>query len=229
MNRVLLILVALLLSFNVASAATFGPASPSGDGGDFTFGLGYHPYDARLDNGLKMDQDTAYAQLGYNFTNNIGMYVIGGGADTRFKTTGFDDGYRPFGGMGFKALLTGDSKPLGIGFFGQGLYFAPSEVENPAANSKTTLVDHFQVDGGLLLQVEWDNGILYGGPIGYLHALTSETETNGSLTAEDELEEKDNIGSVLGVNWRAGQDMFVELELQNKTKLTGAVNILIRF
>lgn len=229
MIRHLLPLIFLALTINTAWGAVFGPASPSGEAGNVTIGAGYHPFSADLENNIELDQSQYYAQLGVNFTNNVGMYVLGGGTDSTLKNPTFEDGDRPFGGLGFKALLTGDSEPFGIGFFAQGLYFGDSEEENSATATTVTLTEHFQANGGLVIQAEWDGGIIYGGPIGFLHSMTAETEVGGLLTSEVDIEEDGNIGGFLGVNWRAGEDVFFEIEVQKKTKLTGGANILVRF
>jgi hypothetical protein len=212
MKRVLVLTVVLMLSCSSAALATglFGPAQPQGKAGTVSLGPGFLAYTGEWDGDTKAEQIQAYAQLGVSLTDNFELYLQGGAADLQGDS--FDEGYVPFGSLGFK-LLFSDNKPVNIGLFAQGSYFADYEV-----SSSQNLTKNWEADGGLVLQTELEGAILYGGPIFF--ARQGDVE-NSSAGTTGTYEEQGNFGGFLGIRWPLKSGINIDVEAQYKTEFSG--------
>lgn len=219
MKSVLILAVVLMLSCSSAALATglFGPAQPQGKGGTVSLGPAFLVYTGKWNNDQKAEQNQIYAQLGVSLTDNFEIYLQGGGADLQLQT--FDEGYRPFGTLGFKILFS-HSRPVNVGFFAQGSYFDDFEGAgiDPLTGTAGTLTftKNWEANGGLVLQTVLEGATLYGGPIFY--AREGEAEI-GTTTVD--FEEEGNFGGFLGTRWPLKTGINIDLEAQYKTEFSG--------
>jgi hypothetical protein len=233
MKSVLLAVCVLLLVQSLAFAGLLGPAQPTGKKGEFSFGPGLVVYSGELDNDLDFQQTQVYAQLGYALTDKAEIYLQGGAADLTvddlFGSDDFEDGFRPFGAFGFKALLT-DRKPLGIGVFAQGTIFSDYDDQRAVGGipTKVEFTSAFEVVGGVVLQSVLDGAILYGGP--YFFTREGDVDfTIGPLQGSGSFEEDGNLGAFIGMRWPLRNGINVDLEGHLRTDFSIGADILYNF
>lgn len=233
MKRILLAVCGLLLAQGVAFAGLFGPAQSSAGKGGATFGPGIVVYSGELDDDTDFQQTQAYLQLGYAFSEKVEIYLQGGGAnisiDDVFDDDDFEDGFRPFGAIGVKALLI-DRKPLGVGLFAQGTIFSDYDDEGTVggAPAKVELTKGYEAVGGIVLQSVLDGAILYGGP--YFFAREGDVEvTAGGLKATGSYEEDSNFGGFIGMRWPLRNGINIDLEGHVRTGFSIGADILFKF
>jgi hypothetical protein len=217
MKRVLVLTVALVLSCSTSTLAAglFGPAQPQGKTGTISLGPGFLVYTGEWDGDTKAEQTQAYTQLGVSLTDNFEIYLQGGAADLQLEA--FDEGYVPFGSLGFK-LLFSDSKPVNIGFFAQGSYFADYEGPGFAGGPELTFTKNWEANGGLVLQTVLEGAILYGGPIFYARQGDVEITTTNTTSS---YEEQGNFGGFVGIRWPIKSGINIDIEAQYKTNFSG--------
>jgi len=225
MKRVLLAVCVFLLAQGVAFAGLFGPAQATGKKGQFSFGPGLVSYSGELDNSIDFQQTQAYLQLGYALSDKAEIYLQGGAADFNvedvFVNDDFEDGFRPFGAIGFKALLI-DRKPIGIGVFAQGTLFSDYDDENNF--TKVELTGMYEVAGGVVFQSVLDGAILYGGPYFFMREGDFEIgNVSGSF------EEDSNFGGFIGMRWPLRNGINIDLEGHVRTGLSIGADILYNF
>jgi hypothetical protein len=233
MKSFLLAVCGLLLAQGLAFAGLFGPAQSTGEKGEFSFGPGVVLYSGELDNNSDFQQAQAYVQLGYALTRSLEVYVQGGAADLTvedlFDRDDFEDGFRPFGAVGFKSLLM-DRKPLGIGVFAQGTVFSDYDDLGTVGGipTKVELSSAFELVGGVVLQSALDGAILYGGP--YFYTREGDVDvTIGALQASGSFEEDGNLGVFLGMRWPLRNGINVDLEGHLRTGVSIGADILYSF
>lgn len=229
MKRVLLAACGLLLAQGVAFAGLFGPAQATGKKGEFSFGPAIVVYSGELDNSTDFQQTQAYVQLGYALTDKAEIYLQGGAADFTvenvFDDDDFEDGFRPFGAVGFKALLI-DRKPLGIGIFAQGTLFSDYEDKDflGGNDTKVELTSMYEVAGGIVLQSILDGAILYGGPYFFMREGDFEIATDSGSFEEDS-----NFGGFIGMRWPLRNGINIDLEGHVRTGVSIGADILYNF
>lgn len=218
MKKVLILTVVLMLSCSSAALATglFGPAQPQGKAGTVSLGPGLLAYTGEWNGDSKAEQIQAYAQLGFSLTDNFEIYLQGGAADLQVES--FDEGYRPFGTLGFKLLFT-DSKPVNVGFFAQGSYFDDYKGSG-SSNQSLTFTKNWEADGGLVLQTMIEGALLYGGPFFYAREGDVDVE-NATINTSSSYEEQGNFGGFLGIRWPLKSGINIDIEAQYKTEFSG--------
>lgn len=231
MKKNLAMAAVFLLCFSSGSiAGQFGPAQPGMKQGQFSLGPGFFGYKGELDGDAKSSQMQAYAQAGLGITDNLEIYGQIGAADLTvekvFDGSDFEDGFRPFGAVGFRALLT-DRKPIGMGIFAQGSYFDTFEDKGTFRGAAGTTVEFdqsFELSGGIALQTMIEGALLYGGPFFY----TREGDVKISGVGTSSVEEQGNFGGFLGIRWPLLEGVNFELEGQVKTKasLGGSIQFI---
>jgi hypothetical protein len=233
MKSVLLAVCGLLLAQGLAFAGLLGPAQSTAKKGGFSFGPGLVVYSGELDNDTDYQQTQAYAQLGYALSDKFEIYLQGGAADLSvddaFDSDDFEDGFRPFGAVGFKALLI-DRKPLGIGIFAQGTFFSDYDDQGlfEGIPSKVELTGMYEVAGGVVLQSVLDGAILYGGP--YFFTREGDFDvTVGSLKSSGSFEEDNNFGGFIGMRWPLRNGINVDLEGHVRTGFSIGADLLYNF
>jgi len=233
MKSFLLAVCGLLLANGLAFAGLFGPAQSTGQKGEFSFGPGLVVYSGELDDGFDFQQAQAYVQLGYALTRNVEVYVQGGAADLTvediFARDDFEDGFRPFGAVGCKALLV-DHKSLGIGAFAQGTIFSDYDDQGTIGGvpTKVELTKSFEVVGGVVLQSVLDGAILYGGP--YFYTREGDVDvTVGSLKSSGSFEEDGNFGGFVGMRWPLRNGINIDLEGHVRTGVSIGADVLFNF
>lgn len=233
MKSVLLAVCVLLLVQSLAFAGLLGPAQPTGKKGEFSFGPGLVVYSGELDNDLDFQQTQVYAQLGYALTDKAEIYLQGGAADLTvddlFGSDDFEDGFRPFGALGFKALLA-DRKPLGIGLFAQGTIFSDYDDQRSVGGipTKVEFTSAFEVVGGVVLQSVLEGAILYGGP--YFFTREGDVDfTIGPLKGSGSFEEDGNLGAFIGMRWPLRNGINVDLEGHLRTDFSIGADLLYNF
>jgi hypothetical protein len=233
MKSVLLVVCGLLLAQSLAFAGLLGPAQTTGKSGEFSFGPGLVLYSGELDNDLDFQQTQVYAQLSYALTDKVEIYLQGGAADLTvedlFVNNDFEDGFRPFGALGFKALLA-DRKPLGIGVFAQGTFFSDYDDQRLVVGipTKVEFASAFEVVGGVVLQSVLDGAILYGGP--YFFAREGDVDvTIGTLQGSGSFEEDGNLGAFIGMRWPLRNGINVDLEGHLRTDFSIGADLLFNF
>lgn len=221
MKKTLATALGFLLCFcSISVAGQFGPAQPGMKQGQFSLGPGLFGYKGELDGDAKASQIQAYAQAGFGITNNLEVYGQVGAADFAvekvFDGKDFEDGFRPFATLGFRALLT-DRKPIGMGIFAQGSYFDTFEDKGTFRGTAGTTVEFdrsYELSGGIALQTMIEGALLYGGPFLY----TREGDVKISGVGTSSVEEQGNFGGFLGIRWPLLEGVNFELEGQVKTK-----------
>lgn len=230
MKSFLLAVCCLLLAQGLAFAGLFGPAQATGKPGEFSFGPGIAVYSGDLDNDTDFQQTQAYLQLGYALTSNFEIYVQGGAADLTvedlFDRDDFEDGFRPFGALGFKALLI-DRKPLGIGIFAQGTLFSDYDDQGlfNGLPAEVELKGMYEVAGGVVFQSVLDGAILYGGP--YFFMREGDFDFTGQPSGS--FEEDGNFGGFIGMRWPLRNGINVDLEGHVRTDVSIGADILYNF
>lgn len=216
---VVLATVILISCSSFAFAGPFGPAQPGLKQGQFSLGPGFFSYNGELDGDVKTKQSQAYAQAGFGITNNLEIYGQVGSADLEiekvFDGQDFKDGFRPFGSIGFRALLA-DRQPIAMGIFAQGTYFDTYEDKgtfNGIAGTKVEFDQTYEISGGIALQTMIEGAVLYGGP--FFYTRESDVIIGG---VSDTVEEQGNFGGFLGIRWPLQNRVNIELEGQVKTK-----------
>jgi hypothetical protein len=230
MKRFLVLAVCIWFAMTgMAMAALFGPVQPAGKSGTLSFGPGIMAYSGEFEGDVEFEQILAYLQAGYAFTDNFEIYLQGGAADLTvdglFGNNDFEDGFRPFGAAGFKALLA-DRKPVAIGIFAQGSYF--SDYKDNQGGAKFEFTDNYEVAGGVAFQGEVEGAVLYGGPFFFMRETDAQRITPPPF-ASDTVEEDGNFGAFIGVRWPLKSGVNVELEGQYRTDFSIGANILYRF
>lgn len=221
MKNLLVLASAILLCFSsISFAGQFGPAQPGMKQGQFSLGPGFFAYKGELDGDAKTSQSQAHAQAGFAITNNLEIYGQLGAADLTvekvFDGQDFEDGFRPFGTLGFRALLT-DRQPIGMGIFAQGSYFDTFEDKgtfNGTAGTTVEFDQSYELSGGIALQTMIEGALLYGGPFFY----TREGDVKIAGVGTSSVEEQGNFGGFLGIRWPLLEGVNFELEGQLKTK-----------
>jgi len=213
-NLFILLTFALIFSSQAFAAGVFGPAQPEGKAGEISVGTGYFYYNSEWDGDLRAEQNEGYVQVGYAITDKIGAYLMGGAADLDFGP--FNDGFRPFGAVGVKWLIT-DRAPVGVGAFAQFAYFDDYE------SGGTTTRNNYEATGGVVLQTVIEGAYLYGGPLFF----TREGSAYGTIKGH--YEEQSNFGGMAGVRWPIKNNIVVDLETQYKTKLSVGTAIHFNF
>jgi hypothetical protein len=233
MKSFLLSVCCLLLAQGLAFAGLFGPAQATGKKGEFSFGPGFIIYSGELENNTDFQQTQAYVQFGYALSDKFEIYLQGGAADLTvedvFDRDDFEDGFRPFGTAGFKALLI-DRKPLGIGLFAQGTVFSDYDDQGTVLGipTKVEFSSAFEVVGGVVLQSVLDGAILYGGP--YFYTREGDVDvTIGTLTSSGSFEEDGNLGGFIGMRWPLRNGTNVDLEGHLRTDFSIGADILFTF
>jgi len=233
MKSLLLAVCGLLLAQGLAFAGLLGPAQSTAKKGGFSFGPGLVVYSGELDNDTDYQQTQAYAQLGYAISDNFEIYLQGGAADLSvddvFDNDDFEDGFRPFGAVGFKALLV-DRKPLGIGIFAQGTYFSDYDDQGlfEGIPAEVELTGMYEVAGGVVLQSVLEGAILYGGP--YFFTREGDFDvTVGSLKSSGSFEEDNNFGGFIGMRWPLRNGINVDLEGHVRTDVSIGADLLYNF
>lgn len=208
-RRLKLALLCLLFSGAAAEAAHLGPAQPLTNRGEFSLGSGFFYYSAEWDGDVDATQSLAYVQAGYGILPNTEVYVQLGGANLEIDDSEFEDGYRPFGTVGVKAMLL-ERDPVSMGAFLQGSYFADYEDETPGG--ELSVESSYEINGGLALQTVLEGATLYGGPLFYIH------EGDVSLAGRSgSFEEQGNLGGFIGIRWPLKNRMAIDLETHLKT------------
>lgn len=229
MMRLFIAACVLFLAQGVAFAGLFGPAQATGKKGQFSFGPGLVSYSGELDNSTDFQQTQAYLQLGYALTNNAEIYLQGGAAnfnvDDVFDDDDFEDGFRPFGAVGFKALLI-DRKPVGIGLFAQGTLFSDYDDENLflGNTAEVELTGMYEIAGGVVFQSVLEGAILYGGP--YFFTREGDFEI---ANASGSFEEDSNFGGFIGMRWPLRNGINIDLEGHVRTGFSIGADILYNF
>ncbi|BCR06956.1 hypothetical protein DESUT3_40250 [Desulfuromonas versatilis] len=224
MKRVLVLaLVALFFGGSVALAGPFGPAKPVMKGGQFSLGPGIHVYSAEWENeGIDVEQVNGFAQAGFGITDNVEIYGQLGAADLNiegiFDDEDFEDGYLPFGTLGFRALLT-DRRPIAMGIFAQGSYFFDTYEDSGLIDgtpAKLEFNSMYELNGGIALHTEIEGALLYFGPFFFVREV--DLDVSSATSDSGTVEEDSNFGGFVGIRWPLKNGMNIELEGQYRTK-----------
>jgi hypothetical protein len=227
MKRIFVLAACLwLTTAGAASAGIFGPASPAGKAGNLSFGPGVMGYAGEYEDDAEFDQTQAYLQLGYALTDNFEIYLQGGAADLSVDEVDFEDGFRPFGSVGVKALLA-DRKPIALGVFAQGSYFSDYEDEDGAV--KIEFTSNYDLAGGVVFQGVAEGATIYGGPFFFIRESDVDLEVAGVTVASDSVEEDGNFGMFLGIRWPLKNGLNIDLEGQYRTGFSIGGDILYNF
>ncbi len=214
-----LLTVTFICCSNIALAGPFGPAQPGIKQGQFSLGPGFLLYNGEWDGDVKSKQSQVFAQAGFGITDKVELYGQFGAADLEvekvFDGDDFKDGFRPFGSLGFRALLT-DRQPISMGVFAQGTFFDTYEDKGPFNNIPNTKVEFeqaYEISGGIALQTTIEGALLYGGP--FFYTREGDVKVGGTTST---VEEQGNVGGFVGIRWPLLDRINIELEGQLKTK-----------
>ena len=226
-------------------AATIGPVNTKMSAGDTSFGLGYSLTDSQWEDtgvysDLKIRQHRFFAQAGYGISDTWLGYVRGGlstlNADNAFLP-GEDyeaDDPIPFVTAGVNGRFYKNGN-LSIGGFVQGSYFFGENedsyqyvnVLDPPVGAETvketvTLDTFWEAKAGLQLQMEVEGAQLYGGPMYYISRADIENSLVGAISGpwavlSKTVEEEDNFGVVVGIQWQLLEDVSLDLEAQMRS------------
>lgn len=200
----------LLLGATASVAGHFGPAQPLTQPGEFSLGTGFFYYSAEWGGADDVSQAQLYVQGGYGLFRNAEVYAQLGGTNLEIDDIDFKDGYRPFGTLGFRALLL-DRKPVSLGAFVQGSFF--SDYEDESLTQTMKVESSYEVNGGIALQTVLEGATLYGGPLFYYR----EADVTAVGVGSGSVEEDGNLGGFIGIRWPLKNRIAIELETQFKT------------
>ena len=229
MSKSALYLAILLMFISAvpASAGVLGPANPE-NGKGFSLGTGLFFTRGEYEGKFKFDQLQGFGQINVGFSDNFGFYLRGGASDLdiqdAFLDGKFEDGYRPFGTLGVKALLY-NPKPIGLGFVLEGTYFMDHRDQGTRGDNPFSQIifrNEYEINGAIVIQTVIEGGTLYGGPLFYYRK--SDLLIDGF---KDSIEEASNFGGLIGVSWPLMKGgLTFDLEAQFKTKISygGSVN-----
>lgn len=231
MRRSVLFACAILaLAVAPAFSANIGPVKSAVSGGEAFYGLGYSNTNADWEesgsySAVEMTQNRFYGQFGYAFTDSWMTYLRAGVATMDVEGL-FPQGADfegtdplPFVTLGANGLFF-DNSVLSIGGFVQGTFFAGESEDSVAYFDSVTLTttkmtatfdQMWGIKAGLQLQKQLEGAQLYGGPMYYFSEANLEVDTVGF---DDKVEEEDNFGFVVGVQWQLLEDVSLDLEAQ---------------
>jgi len=235
---VLIACVILSLTVVPAFSANIGPVKSNLSAGDGFYGLGYSKTDSKWEeNSLKIQQNRFYGQFGYSLTEALVSYVRAGVATHAAKNAFFSGADfegtdpLPFLTMSVNGVFF-ENNLLSVGGFVQGSYFL-GETEDSVKYvdvlvtatgaepvKKTVIFDQmWEAKAGIQLQMELEGAQLYGGPMYYMSEADIASQVVGSITGPlpsegITIEEDDNFGFVVGVQWQLLKNVSLDLEAQ---------------
>lgn len=238
-RSVLFACVVLFFMAAPAFSANIGAVKPAIPEGEILFGLGYMLTDSKWEDSgiwdrLEMQQNKFFGHAGFRFSKSFFTYLRGGistlDADNAFLSGGDFEGEDvvPFISAGVNAVFF-DNDFLSIGPYAQGTYYLTDVDDSRRYIDMTlggetfqetvTLDEMWEVRAGMHFQVELEGAQLYAGPMYYLTEADIESDTVGLTSPSSQIvsktvEEEDNFGFVVGVQWPLREDLSLELEAQ---------------
>lgn len=234
------VLACLLFTATPALAVTFGPAQPTAEKGQMTFGVGLFSYNADWESSqftgdLGAKQTRYGVQLNRGLTDNWEIYLRAGTADLEvedaFVTDDFEGDFKPFGTLGVKGLVH-QGPMLNVGLFAEGSYFAQTDdkgtmtIGNTSQSVRIEFEDSWEANVGLSFEGEVEGAQLYGGPF-----LTArEGDVWSTITGKtDNFEEVDNLGLFAGVRWALKNGVQIDLEGQLRSGFSVGTAVYLPF
>jgi len=248
MKKILIIVVFLLFGVtNLVFAGQFGPFASSGnDLAAFNLGLGYmlHQADLKGKGGfqdMELQQNQAFVQAGLGLGKYWEVFVRGGGStldvDDAFRIhrqSDFNGNFALYGSGGLRGLVY-SGKSFDVGVFAEGSYYSnyddsTTESANLGFGSepvkeKVHFDNMYDINGGLVLQLQIEGAYLYFGPVFYY----SEVDVTSNATGQDSaltdstketLKEENHAGAFIGFHWPLRNGVNVSLEGQYKSSFS---------
>ncbi|HAR97113.1 MAG TPA: hypothetical protein DCR97_14300 [Deltaproteobacteria bacterium] len=181
----------------------------------------------------KIETNIYYGQIGYGLAPGWDIYLRAGGMDAKGKgELGIDSDTKFFASAGFHGRLFQYAPwNLSFGPIGNFAYYENlSDRRNIGGTyQKLELKDHYSADIGFGFQWQptpWMT--LFGGP--FYHWDTAKLEyTSGNLSGDEDVNTKNSFGPRFGVNFNLSKNVWLQLEGQSRSYVSGGASIGINF
>jgi hypothetical protein len=248
----LVIIVLLLVVSDLVYAGQFGPPEPDAGHGKFSVGIGYffNSNEVKISPDIdtakgKINQNYTYLKLGYGFIKNWEIYTNIGGMDFQQDSDNFSfdmkSSFKPFGSIGIKGLLWGNSN-FGIGPFIQAGFSSgfkdekwsnDPDPDGDNAYLRNEVKNLWDVNLGISAQAKIEKIVFFGGAFVFKKRAELEHKADvydyqggtyvyhhslGSYTVD--IKERSNIGGFVGVKLPLIKRLNFEVEGQYNGKFS---------